>query len=186
MSPSGTAVSGGDNERICIDDNRPRSVDTARCRCNRLRKIDEVPVKRHYTNIVVFMELFVNEGDGRDPSGRVVKFARGGTRCFCLQMQKARHNLQAILDPMIDLLQQQILLSPALLESTFCIFKIAPLIRSRSDSSSSNNRSPSHNGLLQCPLPACGRVLRARAIAPSRHLQWRVPDASRSNSEPTG
>jgi hypothetical protein len=41
-------------------------------------------------------------------------------RCFCLQMQKARHNLQAILDPVIDLLQQQILFSPALLKSTFC------------------------------------------------------------------
>jgi 23S rRNA U2552 (ribose-2'-O)-methylase RlmE/FtsJ len=36
---------------------------------------------------------------------------------FCLQMQKARHNLQAILDPVIDLLQQQILFSPALLKS---------------------------------------------------------------------
>jgi hypothetical protein len=45
-----------------------------------------------------------------------------------LQMQKARHHLQAVLDPVIDLLQQQILLSPALLKSTFRIFKIAPFI----------------------------------------------------------
>jgi hypothetical protein len=49
-----------------------------------LTKIDEVPIKRHCTNVVIFMELFVNEGDGRDPSGRVVKFARGGDPLFLL------------------------------------------------------------------------------------------------------
>jgi hypothetical protein len=96
----------GNDERIGIDDNRPRSVQTARCGCNSLTK----------TNIIIFMKLFVNEGNCGDPSSRVVKLTCSGPCCFCLQMQEARDNLQAVLDAVIDLFQQQVFLPPTLLK----------------------------------------------------------------------
>jgi hypothetical protein len=59
--------------------------------------------------------------------------SRGGPRRFCLQMQKARDNLQAILDAVIDLLQQQIFLVAPSPQVHVCNFKLVRSFRSRND-----------------------------------------------------
>ena len=101
---------GGYDERIGVDDERPRPIGTARCSCNPLTKVDEILVKRKCANVVMLVELFVNGGDGRDAGSGVVELTCCGPGCVCLQMKKPRHNLQAILDAMIDFPEQQIFL----------------------------------------------------------------------------
>ena len=62
-----------------------------------LTKINKVTVKHHCSNIVILMKLLVNEGDSRDARRCIVELACCGPRCFGLQVQEARHDLQVVL-----------------------------------------------------------------------------------------
>ena len=81
----------GDNERVGIDDKRPRPIWAARCGCNCLTKINKVTVKRHCSNIVILVKLLVDEGDSRDARRCIVELASSGARCFGLQVQETRN-----------------------------------------------------------------------------------------------
>ena len=117
-----------DDERIGIDYKWPGPVGTARRGRNLLTKVGEVPVKHHRSDIIKFLKLLVNSGDGRDTGSSVVELTCCGARCSCLQMQKARHNLQAVFDAVIDLLHQQVFLPPAFLKRAFCLLELLSLV----------------------------------------------------------
>jgi hypothetical protein len=69
----------------------------------------------------------MNGGNGCDPGSRVMEVTCCGAGCFCLQMQKAGYDLQAVLDPVIDLLQQQVFLPSAFLKRMFCRLELLSL-----------------------------------------------------------
>ena len=75
----------GDSERVGVDDERPRSIGAARCGCDRLTKIDEVTINLHRSDIVIFVKLLVDDGDGPDAPLRCQTDRCGA--CFGLQMQ---------------------------------------------------------------------------------------------------
>jgi len=56
----------GDDERIGIDDKRPRPIRAARRSRNVPTEINKVTVQHHRSNIVILVKLLVNCGDGRD------------------------------------------------------------------------------------------------------------------------
>ena len=119
----------GDSERVGVDDKRPRSIGTARCGCDRLTKIDEVTINLHRSDIVIFVKLLVDDGDGLDARRCVVKLICCGARCFGLQMQETGHNLQVVLDAVIELFQQQVFLPSAFLKLTFCLLKLLAFVQ---------------------------------------------------------
>ena len=119
---------GADDKWIGIDDKRPSPIGTARCSRNLLTKINEVTVKRHGSNIVIFVKLLVNGGDGRDARSSVVELTCCGPRCLSLQIQKAGHNLQAVLNAVIDLFQQKVFLPSTFLKCAFCLFELLSFV----------------------------------------------------------
>ena len=79
----------GDSERVGVDDKRPRSIGAARCGCDRLTKIDEVTINLHRSNIVIFVKLLVDDGDGLDARRCVVKLIAAGPAvlaCKCKRL----------------------------------------------------------------------------------------------------
>ena len=74
------------DERIGFDYKRPGPIGTARCSRDRLTKVDEITIKNYGIDIVIFVQLFVNGGNGRDTGSSVVELACCGARCFRLQM----------------------------------------------------------------------------------------------------
>ena len=69
-----------------IDHARSGLLDAA---ASPLTKINEVTVERHRSNVVIFVKLLVNGGDGRDARGSVMKLTCRGPCCTRLQMQDA-------------------------------------------------------------------------------------------------
>ena len=109
---------------------RETKNDATDCDCSRdrLTKVDEITIKNHCTDIVIFVKLLVNGGDGRNTGSSVVELACCGARCFRLQIQKARHNLQAVFHAVLDLLHQQVFLPTAFLKGTFCLLEFFSLV----------------------------------------------------------
>jgi hypothetical protein len=113
-----------DDERVSVDCDRPGLIGAARCRCDFLAKVDEIPVKRDRSDVVRFMKLLMNGSYGRDARGGFVELTCSGPCCLGVHVQQARHNLQAVLDAVIDLLYQQVFLPSAFLKGTLCLFKL--------------------------------------------------------------
>ena len=67
-------------------------------------KVDEISVKRHRSDVVRLMQLLMNGSYGRNARGGIVELTCSGPCGVGVHVQKARHNLQAVLDAVIDLL----------------------------------------------------------------------------------
>src|SRR5580700_5251620 len=117
-----------DSDWIGINDKRPHLIRAARRSRYLFAKIIDVPVEYYGPNGVKFVKLLVNGGDGRDTRRSVIELTCCGTGCLCLQIKKARHNLQAVLNSVVDLLHQEVFLAPAFLKRSFCFLKFLPLV----------------------------------------------------------
>ncbi len=118
-----------DDNWIGIYDKRPRSVGTARRGCNPLTKFNEETVERHCSDVVISVKLLMDSSDGSDAGSSVVKLTCCGPCCLSLQMQKAGHDLQAVLDAVVDLLHQQVFLPSNFLKCTFCLLELLSLVK---------------------------------------------------------
>src|SRR5665213_2287637 len=93
-----------------------------------MAKVGEVFIELHRSNVVRLMKLAVDGGDSGDTGGGILQLRLRCACCSGLQMQKARHDLQTVLDAMIDLLQQKVFLPVLQLERMFCIFEFLSLV----------------------------------------------------------
>ena len=80
------------------------------------------------SDVVSLVKLLVHGGDGRNTGGGTVEVTCCSARCLGLHVQKARHDLQAVFDAVVDLLDQQVFLPSAFLKCALCLLEFLPLV----------------------------------------------------------
>jgi hypothetical protein len=93
-----------------------------------LAKVEQISVKRDRCDVVRLVKLSMNRCYGRHARGGIVELTCSGPRGVSMHVQQARHDLQAVLDAVIDLFDQQVLLPSAFFKGTLCLFKFCSFV----------------------------------------------------------